>query len=167
MDIIVLSAIGIISRLAPHLPNATAVGALALFSGAKFGLKKAFAITLVTMLAGDMFRGLHTTMWATYGSLFATIFLGKIFLKKQNIVTVAGVTFLSSVLFYAVTNFAVWLSPQFMYPKTMSGLIECYIMGIPFFRNSLLGDLTYSGIFFGGYELIMSLITRKAFLKRS
>lgn len=167
MDIIIFSLIGIISRLAPHLSNATAVGALALFSGAKLGLKKAFIITLVTMLVSDMFRGLHTTMWATYGTLFVTIILGKTLLKKQTIMNVVGVTFFSSVLFFVVTNFAVWLSPQFMYPKTLTGLFECYIMGIPFFRNTLFGDLLYSGIFFGGYEFVSSLITRKAFLKRT
>jgi len=163
MDIIVLSAIGIISRLAPHLPNATAVGGLALFSGAKLGLKKAFAITLITMLVSDVFRGLHTTMWATYGALFVIIILGNVFLKKQKASAIIGVTLFSSFLFYLITNFAVWLSPQFMYPKTMSGLIECYLMGLPFLRNTILGDLTYSGIFFGGYELIKSLYVRKAF----
>jgi hypothetical protein len=165
MELIILPIIGIISRLAPHLPNATAVGALALFSGAKFGLKKAFIITLVTMLVSDVFRGLHTTMWATYGALFITILLGKTFLKKQNIKTIFGVTLFCSVLFYVITNFAVWLSPQFMYPKTLSGLIECYVMGLPFFRNTILGDLMYSGIFFGGYEFVMSLRTRKALSK--
>jgi hypothetical protein len=167
MDILIFSLIGIVSRLAPHIPNATAVGALALFSGAKLGYKKAFVITLVTMLTSDIFRGFHTTMWATYGALFVTIYLGSVLLKKQNAMKIAGVTLLSSVLFYVVTNFAVWLSPQFMYPKTMSGLFECYVMGLPFFRNSLFGDLLYTGIFFGGYEYIMSLVARKAFLKRT
>jgi hypothetical protein len=163
MDILVFSIIGMVSRLAPHLPNATAVGALALFSGAKFGLKKAFAITLVTMLVSDVFRGFHTTMWATYGALFITIILGHILLKKQKASAIIGVTLLSSFIFYLITNFAVWLSPQFMYPKTVSGLIECYVMGLPFFRNTLLGDFTYSGIFFWGYELVVSLMTGKAF----
>ena len=163
MDILVFSIIGIVSRLVPHLPNATAVGAIALFSCAKLGLKKAFTITLVTMLVSDVFRGLHTTMWATYGALFVTIVLGNSLLKKQSILTVSAVTLLSSFLFYLITNFAVWMSPQFMYPKTMSGLVECYVMGLPFFKNTLLGDFTYSGIFFWGYELVVSLTTGKAF----
>jgi hypothetical protein len=165
MELIVLPIIGIISRLAPHLPNQTAVGALALFSGAKFGLKKAFAITLLTMLASDVFLGLHTTMWATYGSFFVAILLGNSFLKKRGVISALGVTAISSAIFYLVTNFAVWMSPQFMYPKTIGGLIECYVMGLPFLRNSLLGDLTYAGIFFGGYEFIMSLQTHRAFKK--
>jgi hypothetical protein len=165
MELILLPVIGIASRMLPHLPNATAVSALALFSGAKLGFRKAFFITLVSMLASDVFLGLHTTMWATYGALFITIILGNILLKKQNTIKVAGVTFLSSVIFYLLTNFAVWFSPQFMYPKTISGLYECYIFGLPFFRNSLLGDLMYSGIFFGGYEFVMSMLTRKEFRK--
>jgi hypothetical protein len=163
MELILLPIIGIISRITPHLPNATAVGALALFSGARYGLKKAFFITLVTMLATDIFLGLHTTMWATYGVFFVTILLGNVFLKKRNVLRVCGVTLFSSFLFYFVTNFAVWASPQFMYPKTLHGLIECYVMGLPFFRNTVAGDLMYSGMFFGGYEFVMSLVSRKAF----
>jgi hypothetical protein len=165
MELIILPIIGIASRIAPHLPNVTAVGALALFSGAKLGFRKAFFITLVSMLVSDVFLGLHTTMWATYGALVISIILGNTLLKKQNIIKVAGVTLVSSVIFYLLTNFAVWLSPQFMYPKTLGGLYECYIFGLPFFRNSLFGDLMYSGIFFGGYEFVMSMSTRKAFRK--
>ena len=65
-----------------------------------------------------------------------------------------GAAILSSVLFFIVTNFGVWLTGGgWFYPKTLQGLIECYTLAIPFFRNSLAGDLVYTGVLFSLFEL--------------
>ena len=149
-----LIIIGVLSRLAPHPANVTAVGALAVFSGSRYSTTKALIITVGTMLISDVVLGFHAVMWATYGSFALSVLLASHFLRKQSIVRIASVTFVSSIIFYLVTNFGVWLVPGSMYPKTFAGLMESYIMALPFFRNSLVGDFFYIAIFFGGYELV-------------
>ncbi len=156
MEIITLTIIGIISRLVPHLPNMTPVGATALFSSAKFGMKKGLIIFLLTMLITDVLLGLHPVMWATYGSFMITILIGSWVQKKYSLSRFLTGTLVSSIIFFIITNFAVWLVPLHsgMYAKTLTGLIHCYIMAIPFFRNSLIGDFFYGLIFYYGYELV-------------
>lgn len=163
MDIVLLIIIGVISRLAPHPANMTPVGALAVFSGSRYGVIKALAITVGTMLVSDAVLGFHAVMWATYGSFALSVLLASLPLRKQTLPRIVGVTVASSILFYLVTNFAVWFVPESMYPRTFAGLLESYIMALPFFRNSLIGDFFYIGVFFGGWEFITLL--RKRLLK--
>jgi len=145
MEIIALTIIGIISRLVPHLPNMTPVGATALFSSAKFGLKKGMIILLLTMLITDVVIGLHPVMWATYGSFMITLCIGWWVQRKYSLSRFLTGTLISSIIFFV---------PNGMYAKTLTGLIHCYIMALPFFRNSLLGDFFYGFIFYYGYELV-------------
>jgi hypothetical protein len=154
MEIVTFIGIGLLGRLLPHLPNMTPIGAMALFFGAKFGMKKGLIVMLVTMLLSDLVKGLHATMWATYGSFFLAILMGKMIANRKSIGWIIGAGMTSSVLFFVLTNFAVWMAPNFMYAKNIQGLIDCYIMAIPFFRNTLAGDLIYTTVFFGGYELV-------------
>lgn len=157
MELVIFTIIGVLSRLAPHAPNLTAVGALSLFVGAKYGVKKSIIVLFTTMLIADSIKGLHSVMWATYGALIIGVLIGTYIANKKNVGWILGGTILSSMVFFIITNFAVWLAPNFMYAKTLSGLMECFAMAIPFFRNSLVGDLMYSGIFFGGFEFVRSL----------
>jgi hypothetical protein len=66
---------------------------------------------------------------------------------------------LGSVLFFLITNFAVWYGSAF-YPQTPAGLLACYTAGLAFYNqqsffiNSLLGDLFYGGLLFGTYALL-------------
>jgi hypothetical protein len=164
MDTIFFIFIGVLSRIAPHPANVTAVGALAVFSGSKYNTTKALVITVGTMLISDAVLGFHAVMWATYGSLALSVLLAGFFLRKQSMIRIAGITLASSIIFYLVTNFAVWVVPGSMYPKTLSGLIESYIMALPFFRNSLIGDFSYSALFFGSYALMKVLLPRPKML---
>jgi hypothetical protein len=166
MEIITFTVIGVLSRLLPHIPNMTAVGATSLFMGAKYGVKKSMIVLLVTMLMVDSVKGLHSVMWATYGSLFVAILIGKYVASRKGMSWIIGGALTSSILFFVITNFAVWLAPNFMYPKTLSGLMECYAMAIPFFRNTIMGDVVYTSVFFGGFELVRS-IREKYLLRRS
>ncbi|MFC1647291.1 DUF6580 family putative transport protein [Patescibacteria group bacterium] len=157
VEVFGLIFIGVISRLIPHPPNMTTVGAMSLFTGSKYPLKKAIVVVLSTMLITDLFLGLHGAMWATYGSFLAIVFIGKSISKKKNIAWIIGGSLVSSFLFFIVTNFAVWLPNSSIYPKTLAGLTECYIMALPFFRNTIIGNLMYSTIFFTGFEMIKSI----------
>lgn len=156
MEILILMGISIVSRIVPHIPNMTAVGALALFTGSTQTFKTSFIVTLGAMLVSDMILGFHPVMWATYGSFFITILLGRWLKTRSNWKTIGFVTFLSSFQFFVLTNVAVWQT-GLMYPKTLSGLLECYIMALPFFRNSLFGDFIYTAIFFGVFEIVKRL----------
>lgn len=166
MDTLILVALGVLSRLSPHPANMTAIGGLALLSGAKFSPVKALAIIFFSMFISDIFKGFHPVMWATYGSLALTIIIGWSIRKSNTIPVVAGATLISSFLFFLITNFAVWVIPGSMYPKTITGLMESYVMALPFFRNSIIGDILYTTIFFVGYELV-NRVTRHNVVKES
>jgi len=161
MNTVILIFLGVLSRVVPHPANVTAVGGLAIFSGARLEFKKAIVVTLVTMFLSDIILGFHSVMWATFGRFLQ---------KRSSIKQIVTLTFVSSLLFYLITNFAVWAIPGSMYPKTLSGLLQSYIMALPFFRNSLLGDMGYSFIFFGAYEFVKmykNIFVKKTYVKNS
>ncbi|OGG34970.1 hypothetical protein A2363_01985 [Candidatus Gottesmanbacteria bacterium RIFOXYB1_FULL_47_11] len=162
MDTLLLLIIGVFSRLVPHPANMTAVGALAIFSGARLGMKKSVIITIAVMGISDVILGFHSVMWATYGAMVLAVILGRYVSRSRSVVRIAGVTITSSVLFYLITNFAVWAAPGSMYAHTVSGLLDSYIMALPFFRNSLMGDMFYTALFFGAHEWMLA---RKPTLK--
>lgn len=147
--------LAVVARLIPHAPNFSPIGSLALFSGANFKNKFNFLIPISAMLISDMFLGFHKTIPFVYLSFIIIYFIGKDmkFNKWQNLLSAS---LISSILFFIVTNFGVWLNFN-MYPKTIDGLIQCYVMGIPFFRNTLLSDLFYSFSFFYGYRFLSNL----------
>lgn len=151
---ILLIFLGILSRLIPHPANFTAVGGIALFSGSRFRFDKALLITSATMFLSDVLLGFHPVMWSTYAALGIAVLLGRLCKKRKAIKLIIAMTLLSSVVFFLITNFAVWLLPGSTYPKTISGLLQSYILALPFFRNSLLGNFFYTTVFFGGYELV-------------
>lgn len=146
-------------RLAPHQPNVAPITAMALFGGAYLSRKSAVVIPLTAMLISDMFLGFHDTIVWVYVSFGLIAGIGMLLRKKIEFRTVFIATMSSSILFYLVTNFGVWAMGT-MYSKDFSGLMQSYIMALPFFRNTLLGDIFYSGVFFGGYELLTALMRR-------
>lgn len=140
--------IAIAGRLIPHAPNFTPVAAMALFGGATLNNKRlAYLLPLVAMFISDFIIGFHSTMWAVYVSFLLTVFIGTKISNNIKPLSVITASVASSALFFIITNFAVWLGSSF-YPQNLSGLIECYIAAIPFFNNSILGDLFYNGILF-------------------
>jgi hypothetical protein len=139
--------IAAIIRLFPHLPNMTPITAMALFSGVYFTDKKyAFMVPLLAMFLSDLFLGFSTISIFVY---LAFILVGFIGIKSKKI-SVTSVL-ISSISFFIITNFGVWLIG---YPKTMNGLLECYTLAIPFFRNSLIGDFLFSAILYFGFEFV-------------
>ncbi len=150
---------GVLSRLLPHPANMTAVGGIAIFTGAKINTKKALVVTVTTMFISDLFLGFHSLMWATYGSILMAVFIGRWIQKNNSISRIISGTLASSIIFFIITNFAVWAGTP-LYPKTIEGLTTCYVMAIPFFRNSLLGDCLYLSVFFSGYEIFTWMMTK-------
>lgn len=141
-------------RLVPHYPNFTPVAAIALFGGAHFGKRwLAFFVPLFALFISDLFLGFHGMMLAVYASFALVVGIGMLLRNNIRFGTVLGATLGGSLLFFLVTNFAVWAGSPF-YPQTVGGLLSTYVAALPFFHSSLLGDLFYSGVFFGGYYLI-------------
>jgi hypothetical protein len=142
-----------IVRILPHPWNFTPVGAMALFVGAKLGRSwMAFPLPLVALFAGDVFVGFHKLMFAVYLSFALSVLVGILFRKRQSVGPLFLATLLGATQFFLITNFAVW---TFLtgYAKTLSGLITCYVTGIPLFGNTLAGDAFYTAVLFGGYAL--------------
>lgn len=147
-----LIAAAAFTRLMPHLPNFTAVGAMALFGGAYFTNKKlAFVVPLTAMFLTDLILGYHSTIIEVYIS-FALIVVIGMMIKRKNVRSIAAASLAAAVLFFLITNFAFWTTGV-LYPVTWAGLIACYTAAIPFFGYNIVGNLFYAGVMFGLFEL--------------
>ncbi|MCJ7553171.1 MAG: hypothetical protein MUO34_04730 [Ignavibacteriaceae bacterium] len=140
-------------RLLPHPPNFAPIAAMALFGGAYFNKKAfAFVIPLAALFLTDLFLGFHNTMWAVYLGFILIVGLGMIMLKKKSVLTVILASVSASVLFFVLTNLAFWATDT-LYSTNLTGLAVCFTAAIPFFHNTLMGDLFYTGVMFGLFEL--------------
>jgi hypothetical protein len=149
-------------RLVPHPPNFTPIGAMALFSGAYLERRGvlAFVAPLAAMLVSDAIIGFHPYMWATYLSVALIVLIGWAVRARISPIRVGAAAVASSVLFYLLTNFSVWLASGGVYPHTFAGLAACYVAAIPFFQNTLAGDLFYAALLFGGFRLAERIAPR-------
>jgi hypothetical protein len=136
--VVILILIGAGLRFIPHPPNFTPIGALALFGGVYFSRKIALILPLAAMIISDMFIGHYESklMFFVYGSLLLYVILGFWLKKQKKWYMISGGAILGAILFFLVTNFAVWLFTPW-YSKTFFGIIQCYLMALPFFRNTL------------------------------
>lgn len=147
---LIAGAVGL--RLAPHAANFAPVAAVAIFGGAVLPRRLAIWVPLAAMIASDTFIGFYNTMlvtWACYGLIALA---SSYWLRKLNFGRSLSLTLGSSLFFFLVTNFATWLWSG-MYLHTAAGLVKCYQMALPFFRNTAVSDLFYTGALFGLYAL--------------
>lgn len=144
------------TRLIPHPPNFTAVGAIALFGGAYFSDKKfAFIVPIAAMLLTDLIIGFHSGMLSVYLSFVLIVGIGIVLSRNIKLKNVLVASLLSSILFFVATNFQVWLQST-LYPKNISGLIACYVAAIPFFHYTVLGDFFFVGVLFGLFAILQA-----------
>jgi hypothetical protein len=154
--LVMIIAAAAATRLIPHPPNLTSVTALALFGGAYFSNRSlAFVVPLMALLLSDFILGLYPHMEVQYLSFALIVCIGFRLQPRRTAPRIAGAALLSALVFFVVTNLGVWAFGS-LYPKTLSGLIACYVAAIPFFRGTLLGDLIYTAILFGGFRLLES-----------
>lgn len=154
---IILVGFGIFFRLIPHAPNIAPIGALMLFGGAYLP-KKLLFLPFIALVISDFFIGFYgLDMVYVYGSYLLTLLLGWWLRSHKKPLNVIGTALFSSVLFFIITNFGIWAPPNNWYPHTLDGLLQSYTMAIPFFRNSLVSDIAYTILLFGGYELVQYL----------
>jgi hypothetical protein len=147
-------------RLVPHPPNFTPIGAMALFSGAYLGRRAlAFAAPLGAMVLSDAILGFYSGFWVTYLAVGLVVLVGQLALARISLVRVGAAALASSMLFFLVSNFGTWALSG-MYPHTLEGLAVCYIAAIPFFQNTVAGDLFYATLLFGGFKAAELLVPR-------
>lgn len=182
MKLIIFFIIAAISlRLIPHIPNFAPITAIALFGGAYLGKRAAIILPLIIMVISDYlllywtgtgfnFQKLispqslfHSTTFFVWGSFFISSLIGIYLSKRKSPANVFGASLIASVQFFIITNFGVWATSS-MYAHNLAGLIQSYIMGLPFFRATLLGDIFYTGTFFGSFELVKLTIKKYRFL---
>lgn len=152
-------------RLLPHPPNFAPIAAMALFGGAYFSKKSfAFVIPLAAIFLTDLIFGIYSYAWIVYLSFALIVVLGIFMLKKVSVKKLVFASVTASISFFAITNFGVWALGT-LYPKTPAGLLASYTAAIPFFQNSLIGDLFFVGVMFGVYELVKHKVPALAKVK--
>ncbi|MBA62612.1 MAG: hypothetical protein CMJ76_09630 [Planctomycetaceae bacterium] len=162
--LVLLVCVGIVLRmLLEDYPNVSPVAALALLAGYLLGGRLlAVTVPLAVLIASDLYFGGYApiVMFAVYTLLALPVVAGKPLRKiaRNNkspaltvlLVGISGFGF--SILFYLGTNLAVWGSSSF-YSRDIIGLLECYTAALPFFRQTILGDMLFIGLFFGSYAI--------------
>ena len=153
---LLLVVLCVVMRLVPHVSNFSPVAAAALFAGMTLGRRSlAIAVPLVAMLASDAILGGYgwKMMAAVYGALALPAVIGMLARHIRVAYVAIGGALASSLIFYAVTNFAVWALSE-LYTPDVSGLIECYVAALPFLKYTVAGDLFWSVALFGGAALL-------------
>jgi hypothetical protein len=160
--ILILSAIVIAARLIPHLPNFSPLAAVILFSAFYTEDKKYLILPFIALLVSDFFIGFYHIgiMLAVYGSLALILFLGVWAKKYKNIPNIITAALGSGLMFFLITNFAVWYFGSW-YAHDIPGLALSYTMAIPFFKQTIISNLLYVGVLFGTYELVQIALKQK------
>jgi len=139
-----------LARLIPHPPNFTPIIAVAIMSGYFFrNIYLSFTVLLVSMLLADLFIGFYGNMLFVYSSLFLIAYIFFKISEKINFKNLFIYSFFGSLIFFIISNFGVWAlgSPgvyDIAYEKNLSGLVQCYILAIPFFGNTFLSTLIFA-----------------------
>lgn len=161
----------ILLRLMPHLPNFTPITAMALYGGANLSKRSALFVPLIAMIVSDYLllyvspyrtdfsrihpisAMFHTTTLYVWGSFAVSGLIGLWLLNNKKPSYIVLASFFASVQFFIITNFGAWAGG--MYDRSLDGLLQSYIMGVPFFKWTILGDLFYTAVFFGTHELAL------------
>lgn len=143
-----LVLLGVASRLSAHAWNFTIMGGLSILCGAFFARKWiSVAVVFCSLIVSDLFIGFHNQMPAVYFGFALMILIGALLSAKPSRLAIVSGSVLGTFLFFLVTNFSVWFEGS-MYPQTMNGLVNCYLMAIPFYRNQLIADVVSSVVLF-------------------
>ena len=142
------------SRFVPHPPNFTSLLALSFYIPAILGIRF-IPVLVASFVLTDLFIGFHSVVLFTWGSIVLIGLFSKFFLA--NLKNRVSGALIGACLFFIITNFGVWSLGSYGY--TVEGLITCYTLAIPFFGNTIVGTIIFSGI-------IECIIGRKILLKK-
>ncbi|HEV8060004.1 MAG TPA: DUF6580 family putative transport protein [Gemmataceae bacterium] len=164
-----LAILASLIRWIPHGWNFTPTYAVEVFAGARMRAWHALALALGFRAITDLgimlfpFPGQEGTarlflamMPWIYVSVIANVFLGRLLKNTESPWMIGGIAVLASVQFYLLSNFGSWLVMP-TYEKTVTGLLECYWMGLPWFRPTLIANLVFVPVLFGAHALLARL----------
>ena len=133
-----------LSRCLPHPPNFTPLAAMSLLSGAFLrDWRLALIIPLGAMLLSDLYLGLHNSMLFVYAAMASIVIFSRYGLRRVSLFRLTSASVLSAVWFFLLTNFGAWLGHE-TYAPSLNGLMQAYVAGIPFFRNTLLSSVLFT-----------------------
>ena len=161
------------ARIIPHYPNFTPLCAIALFGGKYFNNKYiAYLLPLLALWFSDIlinnfilnnyfdgFTLFYSGFYWQYGSFILITLIGRKTLKNISFIRLLGISISSSLLFFVISNFGVWISSSF-YSKDVFGLIASYVAAIPFYYGTLSGTIFYSFFLFGSYEFLSRKLSK-------
>ena len=170
---LLLILLGIASRTFFHLgDNIEYVTSSSLLAGSFLGFPYFLIVPLSIMAVSDFIIGNSMIFIYTWSAFIFIAILGRFFNKSQKSFTGSiskslFLAFLSSLIFYIWTNFGVWQQDNFgMYSKDLKGLIDSYIMGIPFFKSNLFGNLLFVPLSYLIFPRLLSFKPDKSFFKK-
>lgn len=156
--ILLFAILVIVLRLLPHPSNVAPMVALAVMTGLLSTKKTMLLVPIIATIVTDLVLGFSPILTWVYGSYAVIAVLFFVLRRKNTPLSLSKVipfSLFSATFFYLVTNFGVWLTTE-MYQKTFEGLIQCYVMALPFFRNALVGDVFYGVVFYGLFLFLAS-----------
>jgi hypothetical protein len=134
-----LVILGTCARLVPHPWNFTPMMAIGLFAGSHAPEASSRVLpTLLALVRSDAVLGFYPGFWYVYAAALIPVLLGSLIRDRRGASVIAAAA-VASLLFFLITNSMFWASGQ-MYPHTIGGLSACYLAGMPFYQNQLLGD---------------------------
>tara|TARA_B110000444_G_C18730428_1_gene543057 strand:- start:426 stop:920 length:495 start_codon:yes stop_codon:yes gene_type:complete len=137
-------------RLIPHPPNFTPILAISVFAGIKFKDNLfSYLVPVSAMLVSDAIIGFHNGMILIYLAIVLSAYIA----RKFNTINTSVLS--SSILFFLITNFQVWIMSS-SYPKSLLGILECYTLAIPFFGMTLLSTFFFSYVLFYSFAFLTS-----------
>ena len=153
-------AVAALLRLVPHPPNFSPIDAMALFSGAYVGRRAlAFVAPIAALLLSDLMLGFYHGMATVYATVALIVVIGWWVSPRRTPLRIGAGSLAGAVAFFLITNFGMWLFSGF-YPVTYAGLVACYTAAIPFFQNTVAGDLFYAVLLFGGFAVAEHLVPK-------
>lgn len=145
----------LLARLMPHVPNVAPTAAAALVAGVYLGRKWALIVPVAGMFLSDLVVGFYNPwiMMSVYGSFVLVGFISWFLKNNKNFLNIVTASLVSSLLFFLITNFAVWAASDW-YSRDLFGLLYSYELAVPFFRNTIIGDFVYTTFLFVGFEFL-------------
>ncbi len=160
--IITLSILALLARLIWHLPNFSPLASLILFAG-YYTPKKYWPLPFISLFISDLIIGFYAwpVMLSVYIASAFNLYLGRLLQKNSNAINIASSTLASALIFFLITNLAVWASGDW-YAHNLNGLYLCFALAIPFFKTTLLSNILYTGLIFTPIKLIETIRHKQA-----
>ena len=152
-------------RVIPHPPNFAPVGATAVLAGRTLKPLTAIAVTLAAMALADLaLAAIHGWQPFGIGTLFiyggfaAQVLIARALRKHRG--GAIGAALFGATAFFALSNLGGWVLGG-LYPRTVDGLVTCYVAALPFFGATLFGDVLWTIALVFAWRTIAQRLARR------